>query len=801
MKDRRKKNSASANLQNKSSFVKASRLAGWKLWRLRLLALIGIPVLFLSLVELILRLSGFGYPTAFLLPFDDKGQKFYVQNDQFGWRFFGPKRARLPNPIFISQAKAPDTVRIFVFGGSAAFGDPKPDFGLPRMLQAMLSLRYPGAHFEVINAAMTAINSNVVLPIARDCAKADGNVWVIYMGNNEVVGPFGAGTVFGTKTPPLPLIHANIALQTTRIGQLLESARRWIQESPPDKNGWGGMAMFLNQQVRADDPRMKAVYAHFQKNLADIIRVGQRSGAGIVVSTVAVNLKDCAPFASSRRQNLPASEQKNLTQLGELGTKAREAGKLQEAVEDFRNAEQIDDSVAEIHFQKAECELALGNIPEAQKDFSAARDLDTLRFRCDSRLNDLIRQAVSNREDRRVLLADADRVFAEQSPDGLPGDNFFYEHVHLNFDGNYLLAKTIAEQVQKLLPQKVVRRADASQSWPSEADCARRLGWSDLDRLQALSEIFGRMGDPPFTAQSNHRAQLQLIMEEMKKLAWANQPAGINNAQRICEKALIEVPDDALLHQQLALLKQQAGDLNGAISQAWRAVDLLPSDAEAWAGLGVMLAQQRHPQEAFAAFRQALQLDPLNVLFMRNLALSEVMLGRRDEAIHEFKRALAISPRYGPAWLGLGTVYEQTGRTTKAQECYRNALTYRVPLAPDLIILAHFYRNRRWFEGAATSYEDAIELSPWNAALCVEAEQNLAAWAHEIGSSHASETTNLMNARLNLGVALANVGRNPEAVTQFEQILQTNPTNAIALHYVQALRAGLTVAPEQPITK
>ena len=78
--------------------------------------------------------------------------------------------ARAPYPISIPQDKPPDTVRMFVFGESAALGDPQPAFGLPRMLQAMLELRHPGTQFEVVNAAMIAINSHVILPIARDCA-------------------------------------------------------------------------------------------------------------------------------------------------------------------------------------------------------------------------------------------------------------------------------------------------------------------------------------------------------------------------------------------------------------------------------------------------------------------------------------------------------------------------------------------------------------------------------------------------------------------------------------------------------
>ena len=67
------------------------------------------------------------------------------------------------------------------------------------MLQSMLELRYPGTRFEVVNGAMAGINSNVILPIARDCAGAGGDIWVIYMGNNEVVGPFGAARSLAGK--------------------------------------------------------------------------------------------------------------------------------------------------------------------------------------------------------------------------------------------------------------------------------------------------------------------------------------------------------------------------------------------------------------------------------------------------------------------------------------------------------------------------------------------------------------------------------------------------------------------------
>ncbi len=84
--------------------------------------------------------------------------------------------ARTAYPLMVPKVKPPDTTRIFVFGESAAYGDPEPEFSMSRILEALLEGRHPDRKFEVINTAMTAINSHVILPIARDCASQQGDV-------------------------------------------------------------------------------------------------------------------------------------------------------------------------------------------------------------------------------------------------------------------------------------------------------------------------------------------------------------------------------------------------------------------------------------------------------------------------------------------------------------------------------------------------------------------------------------------------------------------------------------------------
>ena len=87
----------------------------------------------------------------------------------------------------------------------------------------LLRERYPGTDFQVICVALTAIDSSTILPIARECARHQGDLWLIYMGNNEMVGPFGAETSYGFRAPSLGVIRTILAIKSTRIGELLDN--------------------------------------------------------------------------------------------------------------------------------------------------------------------------------------------------------------------------------------------------------------------------------------------------------------------------------------------------------------------------------------------------------------------------------------------------------------------------------------------------------------------------------------------------------------------------------------------------
>ena len=194
-----------------------------RLWMMTLVTVLLVPAFFLAVLEGALRLTGFGYSTDYWKKSIIDGETYLIPNHTFTYRFFPPALARAPLPQRILPQKPEGTYRVFLFGESAAYGDPDPAYGVGRYLEILLEARYPGSEFEVICTAMTAINSHAIVPIARECADLDGDLWILYMGNNEMIGAYGASTNFSAGTLPLPVVRLVMAVKATRIGQLVGS--------------------------------------------------------------------------------------------------------------------------------------------------------------------------------------------------------------------------------------------------------------------------------------------------------------------------------------------------------------------------------------------------------------------------------------------------------------------------------------------------------------------------------------------------------------------------------------------------
>jgi tetratricopeptide (TPR) repeat protein len=720
------------------------------------------------LLEFLLRVFGYGHPTSFFLKTTVNGQPMFIENQQFSRRYFPPGLERTPQPAMFPALKPPNTVRIFVLGESAAMGDPEPAYGFPRILEVLLREAMPGKRIEVINAAVTAINSHVIREIAKDCADKHGDYWIVYMGNNEVVGPFGAGTVFGQQAPSLAFIRANVALKSTRLGQWFDALRLKLTREAGAPATWEGMEMFLKHQVAQDDPRMAKVYSHFEANLRDILRLGEQSGTKVIVSTVASNLKDCAPFASLHRAALSEAHKAEWEKLYQAGVAQERATNHALALASFQSAARLEDRHAELWFRIGQCQRALAASNEARLSFERSLNLDALRFRADSRINNSIDYVASDFVTQRIGMVWLHGLVAGRSSERIAGEEFFYEHVHFNFAGNHLAARAFAEQILGGLTNAAPLL--------TEDECARRLAFTDFDRYRVLDEVRQRLQQPPFISQLGHAERDQRIREQLKRL----DKSSFTHALSVYEQAIARAPEDWVLRENFATLLQDFGQAREAEAQWRKVIQLLPHSEQAWFGLGNLLDSDGRAAEAVKAFGEALRRRPNSVEARNGLGLALAGLGRLTEAIVEYDRALRFKPDFAEARVNLGQTLAQQGRHAEATTQYLEVLRRQSNNVPARINLGKLLAVQGRHDEAIVRYREALRLKPENPV----AHYNLGNALNALGRSDEATTQfaeavrhkpSFPEARYNLALGLAKQNRNAEVIEQLTEVVRLRP--------------------------
>ncbi|HYN05419.1 MAG TPA: tetratricopeptide repeat protein [Vicinamibacteria bacterium] len=558
------------------------------------------PLLVLFVLELLLRLVGYGVPMDFTLRQEIEGQPRTLSNPRFTWLFFEPGVARIASPFSLPATKPPGTYRVFVLGSSAAQGDPEPGFGIARVLEVLLRDQYPGVELEVTSAAATAVNSHFVYAAARACLRLEPDLLVVYAGNNEVVGPYGAGTVLTAAAPPLPIVRAAVAVRGTRLGQLVGGVARTAGKSlgrrqPP--GAWHGMEMFLAQQVRRGDAALDRAYRNYEGNLADTCRLAREAGVPVVLSTVAVNLRNCGPFASPEASEL---------------------------------------------YRQGRDELRLGRDDEARPLLAKARDLDTLRFRADTRTNAIVREVA--RREAGVRLVDAEEDLARAAPHGVPGDESFLDHVHLTFHGNYLLGMALLERVREALPEGV-RRQGSGHPLPSEEETARRIVYTELDRYRIAETMQQRLRDAPFTNQPDHAEHVKRFADEIALLRDRGDSEAVDAAVKEYEQALAGGRAHWSVRERFATIERRLGNAAAAAAQWEILARQLPQYPTFQLQLSRALRDTGRFAEARAALQKVLDYQPDAPVTLVEVARLELAQGRLPEAKQAARRAVALDPR------------------------------------------------------------------------------------------------------------------------------------------------------------
>jgi len=370
--------------------------------------LILIPVIFLVFLELGLRIFNYGYDLTQWVKVTDSE---YVLNPDFTHRyFFTTQNVPYSNGNVFDVDKKENAFRIFILGGSSAAGypfTPNGDFG--RYLKKYLEAVYPKNKIEVVNLAITAINSYTIRDLIPGVLEQKPDLILIYAGHNEYYGALGVGSMesLGTNRSIVNLV---LKLNNFKITQLVRNFLKWASglfASGEKTSGTLMSRMAKNHLIEFNSDIYREGVDQFWGNLEDILNMTKKSGVPVILSTLTCNLKDLPPFVSVKSSRYPA---------------------------------------AETIFKQATENLGSGRLKQSDSLFRYAKDLDALRFRAPEEFNRII---YSCGKKYNYAIVNIDSVFEVNSPDSITGNNLMTDHLHPTLAGYKLMAKSFFETMEK----------------------------------------------------------------------------------------------------------------------------------------------------------------------------------------------------------------------------------------------------------------------------------------------------------------------------------------------------------------
>jgi len=566
----------------------------------------------LELTLLALRVEPASRQSDPFVGFSGQSRLFTERESASGQPILVTAENRLPwfNRQSFPREKPPGAYRIFCLGGSTTYGRPYDDrTSFAGFLRAFLPEMDPSRPWEVINAGGISYASYRIEVLARELAEYQPDLFVVYTGHNEFLEERTYASLRETPEPVRRLVGLASRSRTFSLMQ------RMLRGAPPSRDRYtlpAEVDAILDRAVgpgayHRDDAWREQVLAHFRFALERIVDVAVDAGAEVVLVVPAGNLRDCTPFKSEHRDGLSNEELREFLANLRAGEEAFRAGKLPEALERIDRAIAIDPRHAAAHYLRGRALIESGDAQAARDAFVRARQEDVCPLRAPREIQEIVREVA---DQRRLPRIDFAGIVERQSEYGIPGADWFLDHVHPTIEGNERLAREVAD---KLVEMKVVR---PQPSWTS--DGFRRV------------------------------------------------------AERVREQ--IDPRDHAIALRNLAKVLNWAGKVDEADRLALKAVEHLPDDFEAQRMTGYAMLRLNQVAEAKACFEAALRMEPNDVRALSGLGNVYDRLGQHEAARDCFARAVAVDPKQAPSHFNLGNALRNLGQLEEAEAAYRRAI-------------------------------------------------------------------------------------------------------------------------------
>jgi Tfp pilus assembly protein PilF len=237
-----------------------------------------------------------------------------------------------------------------------------------------------------------------------------------------------------------------------------------------------------------------------------------------------------------------------------------------------------------------------------------------------------------------------------------------------------------------------------------------------------------------------------------------------NNDIVLYNRTLQLSPNAYLLLDPLADAYWREGDMDNAESVWKRALAMDPNDARALNNLGMVAGRKKQYREAAEFLQRAIKLNPNDSDAHGNMGTTYRLMGMAGPAESELRIALALAPHDYRVFNELGRLFLEEKRMSEAEDQFRASVRDE-PNVDAYDFLGEINFDRRDLGEAERNFRAALSLDESDS-----------------------------RAHFGLGYIYRAVGRNAEALSEYQIGLMKDPTNARALAAVQKLRQQIAGA-------
>jgi lysophospholipase L1-like esterase len=584
-----------------------------------------IPVILIVLIETGLMIFHLFPPVRLFIPTPYESSEYFGINTSIGERYF-TKRTFSPTPrkdLFLRQ-KPENGFRIFVLGGSTTAGFPYGNnLTFTRILNRRLSDTFPDKRIEVVNMAMTAINTYTLLDFMDDLLKKKPDALLIYAGHNEFYGALGAGSVESAGRYAW-IVHLYLKMQRFRTFNMLRDVLRQIGRSKiPVTDDTDPMATIMsrivkNKEIPVGSRLYQATMHQFHQNLNGIIKKSIQAGVPVLISELVCNLRDQPPFIATQ-DGTPTEAAKTFVRARKLERENRYA--------------------------------------EARSSYEKAKDLDLLRFRAPEDFNQIIHETAS---DYQIPVIPMKSIFTAASPRGLIGNSLICDHLHPNKNGYFLMADAF---YRALRHEKLIRT-----DWPADVKSSEtyfnQWGFTRLDSTYAALTIDHLKGGWPFKKTGPNRALEQIRYRTPEDSIVLKI---ITTGQTTLEMGHIE----------LARKFERTGKIDRAVAEYKALIYSVPNLDLFYEPVVNLLVSKNQYQKALQLLQDGLHFNT-SFFMLKWVGQLHLALQHTEAGIEFLERACQLNADDELVLYNLARAYYQTGQPYKGESVY-NRLKTAVP--------------------------------------------------------------------------------------------------------------------------